>query len=82
MADHEFGIVPHNWLSLKMDIPQHFVALANSNETDDISIHSGTVECNGAFILKGPRRDILCKEFDRGLEVVHDHSGAHVSNIP
>ena len=90
MADHEFGIVPHDWLSLHMGIPQHFVTPLASNEADDISIHAGTEECHVAFRPKGPRRDIFIheahmgsrEEFDRGLEVGHDHSGGHVSTTP
>ena len=77
MSDHEFGVVPHDWLRLHMEIPQNFVTPPTSNYTDDISIHSGTEECHGAGRPKGLRRDIfVCEthmgpreEFDRGLEV-------------
>ena len=86
IADHEFGIVPHYWLSLHMEIPQHLVTPPTSNEADDISIHARTEKCHGACRPKGPRRDIFIREaqmgsrekFDRGLEVGRDHSGDHV----
>ena len=86
MADHEFGTVPRDWLSLHMEIPQNFVNPPESNEADDISIHTGTEECHGACRLKGPRREIFIREsqmgyreeFDYGLEVGCDHSGGHV----
>ena len=86
MADNEFGIVPHDWLSLHTDTPQHFVTPPASNEADDISIHSGTEECHGACGPKEPHRDVFIRvsqmgyreEFDRGLEVGRDHSGGHV----
>ena len=86
MDDHEFGLVPHDCLSLNMEIPQHFVTPPTSNDTDDISINAGTEKCHGACHPKGPHRDIfVCeaqmvsrKEFDRGLEVGRGHSGSHV----
>ena len=86
MAYHEFGIVPHDWLSLHMEIPHHFVTLPKFNEADDISIHSVTEECHGACRPKGPCINVFMREaqmgsrekFDRGLEVGRDHSGAHV----
>ena len=86
MVHHDFGVFTHDWLSLHMEIPQHFVTPPTPNETDDISIHVVTEECHGAWRPKGLRRDIfVCEsqmgsreEFDRGLEVGRDHSGAHV----
>ena len=86
MADHEFVVVPHDWLSLNMEIPQNFITSATSNETDDVSINAGAEECHGACRPKGPHRDIfMCEaqmgsreEFDSGLEVGRDNSGAHV----
>ena len=38
MADHEFGEVPHDWRSLHMDIPQHFVTPPASNEADYVIV--------------------------------------------
>ena len=86
MSDHEFGIVPHDWLRLHMEILQHFVTPPASNEADYISTHSGTEECHGACRLKGRRRDIFIREahmgsreeFERCLEVGRDHGGGHV----
>ena len=86
MADHEFGVVPHDWLSLQVETPHHFVTPPGSNEADDVSFHSGTEECHGACCPKGPRRDIFIREsqmgsreeFDRGIEMGCDHSGGHV----
>ena len=62
MADYEFGIVPRDWLSLHMEIPQHFFTPTTSNENDDISIHAGTEECHDACQPKGPREDISMRE--------------------
>ena len=86
MANPEFVVVPHDWLSLHMEIPQHFVTPPMFNETDDISIHVGTEECHGACRPKGPHKDIFvcetqmgpCLEFDRGLAVGRDHGGDNV----
>ena len=66
MADHESGVVPNDWLSLHMDIPQHFVTPSTSNETYDISIHVGTEEFHGAGRPKGPCRDIFVCESQMG----------------
>ena len=66
MADHEFGVVPHDGISLHMEITHHFVTPPTSNETDDISIHTGTEECHGAGLPKGPRRDIFVSETQMG----------------
>ena len=62
MYDHEFGVVPHDWLSLNMEVPEHFVTPLTSNETDDISIHARTKECHDAGRPKGPRSDIFMCE--------------------
>ena len=86
MADHEFGVVPHDWFSLHVEITQHFVTTPVSNKYDDVIVQSGTEECHSAFCPKGPRRDILIREsqigsheeFDRGHHVGRDHSGGHV----
>ena len=86
MADHEFGVVPCDWIILNMEMLRHFVTPSTSNETDDISIHVRTDECHSACRPKGPHIYIFvcetqmgpCYEFDRGLEVGRDHSGDHV----
>ena len=86
MADHEFGVVHHDWLSLHMEILQYFVTPPTSNDADDISNHAIIEECHGACRLKGPCRDIFvyesqmgpCEEFDRGVDMGRDHSGDHV----
>ena len=44
MADHEFGEIYHDWLSLHMEIPQNFVAPLVSNEADDVIVNAGTEE--------------------------------------
>ena len=62
MAYYEFGIVPHDLLSLHMEIPQHFVTPPVSNEADNISIHAVTEELHGAYLPKGPCRDIFIRE--------------------
>ena len=62
MADHECGVVPHDGLSLHMEILHHFFTPTTSNETDGISIHSGTEECHDAARQKGLRRDIFVSE--------------------
>ena len=67
MADHEFGIVTHDWLSLHTEIPQHFFTPPTSNEADAISIHAITEECHGACRLKGPCRDIFMSEAQMGF---------------
>ena len=91
MADHEFGVVPHDCLSWHVEIPHHFVTSPASNDADDGSVQSGTKECHGSCFLKEPRRDIFIREtqvgsreeFDHGLEVGRDHSGgSHLSNVP
>ena len=74
MADHEFGVGPHYWINLHMEIPQNFVPPPASNGADDISIHAGTEECHGACCPKGPCRYIFiheahmgsCEDFDHG----------------
>ena len=86
MADHELEEIPHDWLSLHMEIPQHFVAPPVSNEADDVIVGAGKEECHGACYPKGSCRDVLmhepqmgsCKEFYFGLEVGRDHCGGHV----
>ena len=66
MSDDEFGVVPHDCLSLHMDLLQNFATPPTSNETDDIIIHTGTEECHGASRLKVPRRDIFVCENQMG----------------
>ena len=61
MADHEFGIFPHDWHNLYMEIPQHFVNPPASNEANAIIIHAGSEECHGACRLKGPGIDIFIR---------------------
>ena len=86
MAGHYLGIVPHDRLSLHMEIPHHLVSPPRANEADDISIHTGTEDFHGACRPKGLRRDIFMHEsqigsrekFDCGLEVGRDHSGDHI----
>ena len=90
MADHEFGEIPHDWLRLHMDIPQHFVTPPASNEAYYFTFDTGTEDCHGACCPKGSCRDILmrepqmgsCEEFDCGLEVGRDHCGGHVRPTP
>ena len=66
MADHEFGSVPHDRLSLLMEVPHHFVTPLTPNETDDISVNTETKECHGTGHLKVPRRDIFMCETQMG----------------
>ena len=40
MADHEFGEISHDWLSLHVEIPQPSVAPPASNEADDFIVDS------------------------------------------
>ena len=85
MDDHEFGEIPHDWLSLHMEIPQQFVTPPEFNEADYVIVNSGTEKLHGACCPKGTCRDVFIREtqmgsreeFDRGLEVVRDHSGDH-----
>ena len=42
MADYEFGVVPHDWFSLHVEILQHFVTPPASNEANDVIVHAGT----------------------------------------
>ena len=53
MADHEFGVVPHDCLRLHVEIPQHFVTPPASNEADDVSVHARTEQCwdNAMYIV-------------------------------
>ena len=89
MADHEFGEISHDWLSLHMEIPQHFVAPTASNEADDVIVISGTEECHGACCPKGSYRDVLMRqphigsreEFYYGVEVGRGHCGGHVCPV-
>ena len=62
MADHEFGEISHDWLSLHMEIPQHFVAPPASNESDDVIVDTITEECHGACCPKGSYIDVLIRE--------------------
>ena len=86
MTDHEFGLVPHYWLTLHVEIPQHFVTPQASNDADDVSFHTGTEECHSACCTEGPRIDIFIREaqmssrqeFYHSLEVGRNHSGGHV----
>ena len=86
MADHEFGEIPRDWLSLHVKIPQHLVTPPASNEADYVIVNARTEECHGAFCPKGPCRDVFirepqmgsCEEFYRGLEVGRDHYGGNV----
>ena len=48
MADHEFGEISHDWLSLHVEIPQHLVAPPAFNENDDVIVYAVTEECHGA----------------------------------
>ena len=83
MADHEFGEIPHYWLSLHIEIPQHFVTPPASNEADYVIFDAGTEECHGACYPNGSCRDVfMCElqmgyreEFYGGLEVGRDHCG-------
>ena len=85
MADHEFRENVHDWLSLYMEVPQHFVAPPASNEADDVIVGAGTEECHGAYCPKGSCRDVLMREpqmgsreeFYCGLGVGRDHCGGH-----
>ena len=86
MAYHEFGQIPHDWISSHMEIPQHFIAPLASNKADYVIVDAGTEECHGAFCPKGSCRDVLmhephmgsCKQFDCRLEVGRDHCGGHI----
>ena len=86
MADHEFGEVSHNWISLHMEIPHHFVTPPASNEADDVIVDSGTEKCHGACCPKGSCRDVMMHEYQMGsheefycdLELGCDFSGGHV----
>ena len=89
MADHEFGEISHDWLSLHMEIPQHFVTPPASNEADYVIVDAGTEECHGACCPKGSCRDVMMRElqigsreeFYCGLEVGRDHRGGHVCTV-
>ena len=89
MADHECGEISHDWLSLHVEIPQHFVAPPASNEADDVIVEDGTEECHGASCPKGYCRDAMMREpqmgsreeFYCGLEVGRDFSGGHVHPV-
>ena len=86
MADHEFGEISRDLISLHMEIPQYFVTSPASNEAGYAIIDAGTEECHGACCPKGSCRDVLMcepqmgsrEEFDCGLEVGRDHCGGHV----
>ena len=73
MADHEFGLVPHDWISFHVKIPQHFVTPPASNEADDVSFHAGTEECHGTWCPKGQGRDIFIREAQMGSQEDFDH---------
>ena len=86
MADHEFGEVPRDWISLHVDILQHLFNPPASNEADYVIVDAGTEECHGACCPKGSCRDVMMREpqmgsreeFYCGLEVGRDHFGGHV----
>ena len=86
MADQEFGEIPHDWLSLHVEISQNFVTPPASNEADYVILDTRTEEFHGACCPKGPCRDVFIREpqmgsreeFDRGLEVGRDHCGGYV----
>ena len=86
MADHEFREISHDWLSLLVEVPHHFVAPPASNEADDVIFDAGTEECHGACCLKKSCREVMmrepqmgsCKEFYCGLEVGRGFSGVHL----
>ena len=44
MTDHGFGEIPHDWLSLHMEISHHFVTSPESNEADYVIVDAGTEE--------------------------------------
>ena len=66
MDDHEFGLVPHDWIILHIKISQIFFTPPTSNETDDVSIHAGKEEYHGAVHQKEPYRDIFVCETQMG----------------
>ena len=86
MANHEFGEIPRDWLSLHMEIPQHFVAPPASNDADDVIFDAGTEEFHGAYCPKGSCRDVLMREPHMGsrkdfycvLELGRDPCWGHV----
>ena len=86
MADLEFREIFHDWLSLYMEVPQHFVAPPASNEADDVIFNSGIEGCHSSYCPKVSFRDVMMREshmgsheeFYCGLEVGLDFSGGHV----
>ena len=86
MDDHEFGVFPHDWFRLHVEIPQHIVTPTASNEADDVIVDSGTEECHGACCPEGSCRDVMMREsqmgsreeFYGGLEVGRNFRWGHV----
>ncbi len=45
---HTLGVIAHEWISLDVEVPEHFIRAPSADEADDVGVDAGQEECGHA----------------------------------
>ena len=66
--EHEGGEIAHDWLSLEVEIAEHFIRAPPTQQSDDICVNITTKESHSARGAKGVGRNVLWEETELGAK--------------